>query len=383
MYKTTDFKKAITKDYFINRVYCFDSILSGAIVDYLLLQEHNIQNGFPANKHQHLFKIENTIELTQKILSNENFFNVNVRENTNNNESNCSFQHFIINFCKDHLNNKEIAFHEMAHFFAALITHEAIPSHHVLFMSLLEWLLDKYGFLPKVLFENLVKKHHKTYKSKLPYIKDFLSVTELTSEQCLKEIYFLEQQLWIEDSNVFALTPYVSCKADNISRQIYELEDVFITFVSCKKTNTHKKFIVKKLDYQKRKKEIHSDLIFSPIYKTNANYSYGISLSKTKSKYFEFLSTHILIKNNDKEILNTDILHKLIDNTFLNFKEKNKDSIIIDIRKYSNSIVIGFDPFYFFDIDIKNFIKLLKNEIKKNNLTYKSINTLTDFDNLI
>lgn len=354
MLATSEFKSAPSSDYFKQKVYQFDTLLEFAIKTYI----STINNSIFADLHDTV----HSIDLTNKIFELEHVENFKVSQNKLDGTSNCSFNE--ITFCQSHLFNQEVAFHEMAHFFEHIYSAIKLPSHHISFLATLEYLLDKYDFLNKSNFQFIVKEYNKISGEKIPYIEDFLQITEHNFSDYDTFLQFLT----IDQK-------YSQCKTDkffrydSFERIIFETTDHYVTLLTNKNnTKTFQKIIQKKLAFE-IKNDKYYDLIISPKFTAYREYD-RIHLSTSKHNY-----THDAFAISiESEHFDSYLLIDLIEKE-LNFNSNNEFTVT---RQSDKVIVVAT---YSDSRNSHNLISTLSELFKSKRISYYKTKSKNDFAN--
>lgn len=351
-----DFQILPANDYFKKNVYYFDSFLSRVLKVFLENQTDP--------KFSDLHNCKNAIELTNKILKLEHITDVNVYEN--NLDSICKAYYYEISFSKNSISDQEVAFHEISHIFDTIYSATPAPAHYVGFLAILEYFLDKYDFICKEHFEIIVTQVALLYNKPLPYISDFLSITDHDLSDYESILFSLNNNQYSKYEH-HSYLPY-----SYLSKVIFEANDHYVTLLINKNnTKTFQKIIQKKLPLEMNKK--FYDLVISPIFfvelKDNAFY-----LSTKKENKFTHLAFEIGIKSDKIEIKSfvSMIQKELISVHKLPLVIVNEDDYSINVSIDSNFLNHNKKEFY-------NLIKPLFNFLKEKNITYYKSKNIMDF----
>lgn len=370
MYQPSAFKTPTTNDTYRKKVYLFDTYLDQAIQAQKVI----------GNKH-HYLSIEDTKELAQAILNNEKLHNVRITENSSTNTSTCSFYQNTISFAKSHLNNQEIALHEIAHYIDDLFTATKKSGHHAGFLAALEYLMDKYQFISKSLFKNLTRSFYHHYKIKVPYIENFYQVTDLNQDEYNQELEFYADNFNKLDSHKTPPPP-----SPLICKNVFEQPDRFITFIAIYDQMQNPlrfiKVVIKKLAYEmsnkiKKIKTKEYAVLMSPIFGISEDHHRRMKRTTRKS--------HMLYRgvalSMQMEHLKPDLILDLI----------KKQSPLKSLSEFQcryyidcfDNLFIAFDNYLYETKDIQNKIKELKEFFKQKRITYyqaKSIYEMNSID---
>ena len=354
MLAISEFKSAPSSDYSKHKVYQFDTLLEFAIKTYI----STINNSNFSDLHDTV----HSIDLTNKIFELEHIQNFKVSQNNLDRTSNCSFNK--ITFCHSHIFNQEVAFHEMAHFFEHIYSAINLPSHHISFLATLEYLLDKYDFLNKSNFKFIVKEYNKISGEKIPYIEDFLKITEHN----FFDYDTVRHSLTIDQN-------YSQCKTDKFFRYdyferiIFETTDHYVTLLINKNnTNTFQKIIQKKLAFE-IKNDKYYDLIISP--KFTAYREYGRIHLSTSKNYYTHDAFAISIES---EHFDSYLLIDLIEKE-LNFNSNNG----FTVNRQSDKVIVV--AIYSDNGNANNLISLLSDLFKRKRISYYKTKSKNDFAN--
>lgn len=330
MLSSADFKTPAVSDSFKNKVYAFDEFIRFSIRQHIHLNtKPEMLSSNPNFDKLGLTNIKSAVDLTNKVLEAENIKGFGVSISKQEYTSTCYFDR--ITFGLTHINNEEVAFHEMAHLFESIFCVKKLPSHHVSFLATLEYLLDKYDFLSKSIFKKLVKIFVENTGKKLPYIEDFFIIKYISYSDYLNEVASIkENKEYISLDAIFKILP------QNLNKVCFEHNDHYINFVINSNTEipTVTKVIQKKLPYEKKQKEY--DLIISPKYMGYKDY-FGIEQT-TNHYHKEFNAFAICINS---KYFNSDILEDIIlkikeveqlEDFFIQVNVKNDNCLVIGIR---------------------------------------------------
>lgn len=362
MLKTSYFKSKPTNDYFKLNVYSFDSILAVAIDAFIsTMNTPEMKTLHPNHDKFQLNNIKNSIELTNKILELEYIDNIRVEQNNSSHTSTCSYNK--ITYSEKGMVDQETAFHEMAHLFETVFTVNDLPSHHVSFLATFEYLLDKYNFLNKSIFKDMVKKYKNLTLEDIPYIENFFTITEhnLSDYDTI-----LNSFLDNKEYNGFKCNKlFIN---DNFERVIFESHNHYlILLVNKNNKTTFRKIIQKKLAFEMQVKKNY-DLIISPKFMSFRDFG-TIRITHNQSYY-----THdsIAIFINSKHF-DAYLLLDLINNN-IKLTEKYMFTVQVDSN---NMLILGINAD--FNNGSTRLIKLINTLFKKHNISYYNTKSQNDF----
>ena len=363
MLATSEFKSAPSSDYFKHKVYQFDTLLELAIKTYIATMNMvSIQNKNHNYDFADLHDTIHAIDLTNKIFELEHVQNFNVSQNKLDRTSNCSFNK--ITFCHSHIFNQEVAFHEMAHFFEHIYSAINLPDHHVSFLSTLEHLLDKYNFLNKSTFKLMVQEYNKISGEDIPYIENFLNITEHNFSDYDSILHSLTL-----DNNYTQYQSTRFFRYNYFERIIFETTDHYVTLLTNKNnTKTFQKIIQKKLAFE-IKNDKYYDLIISPKFTAYREYD-RIHLSTSKNHY-----THDAFAISiESEHFDSYLLIDLIEKE-LNFNSNNG----FTVNRQSDKVIVV--AIYSDNRNANNLISTLSDLFKRKLISYYKTKSKNDFAN--
>tara|TARA_B100000700_G_scaffold71270_1_gene79228 strand:- start:4989 stop:6140 length:1152 start_codon:yes stop_codon:yes gene_type:complete len=375
MFAAKDIKTQTKNDYHKRNIYFFDNIIEEAICCEQKIKENCFND--------YILKIDSIYDLTDKILNTECLSFINVLKNNRENYSSCDFFKNTITYCQSHEKEKQTVFHELAHYFDYLFSVPTLPAHGIGFLSALEYLLNKYDVISKNIFQHLLTNFNKKgyIKSKLPYVKNYYTVTEMTETDFDQEF----ENLVVDNACVESLKVREQIKFPthpNVRKNVFEKETHYINLIKIFDDNQNTirciKVIVKKLGYElKTKKTKNYQVIISPKVKLSKSYSNTLS-HETRKDFGEF--SGIAIFMNDKNLDPELVVSLLKQNDIFKEQFMSEYDYHIYIRS-DQTIFIGFCNYNFDNNFILKKIKDIKNLFKNKRLSYYHTKSLNDLNN--
>ncbi len=373
MFAAKDIKIQTKNDYHQRNIYFFDNIIEEAICCEQKLKENCSE--------EHILKIDSIYDLTDNILNTECLSFIKVLKNNCENYSNCDFFKNTITYCQSHEKDKQTVFHELAHYFDYLFSVPTLPAHGIGFLSALEYLLNKYDVISNNLFQHLLTNFNKKgyIKSKLPYIKDYYTVAEMSETNFDNEFENLvNDNACVESLNVREQIKFPT--HHNVRKNVFEKDTYYINLIKIFDDNQNTirciKVIVKKLGYELKTKKNYQ-VIISPKVKLSKSYSNAFS-HETRKGFGEF--SGIAIFMNDKNLDPELVVSLLKQNKIFNDIFMTEYDYHIYIRS-DNTIFIGFCNYNFDNNFILDKIKDIKNIFKGKRLSYYHSKSLNDLNN--